>query len=523
MMRKGFALIVLLLAGSAGLGSAFAAPAEELSAKITYIAGKSIYVDAGAENGVTEKTRFQVVRDGAVIATLTIEFLSARRASCKVVGAGDVQVGDTVQFALAEPVAVVETSTTSGKPARSRYRGRPVRGRVGIQFLTVANNGVGQSDFSQPALSFRLRGYDLGSTGIGVNVDVRARQTSRTLSDGTTDDDSRTRIYRLAAEWQAADSPFRITAGRQVETAAAGISIFDGISASWTWEKWAVGVLSGSQPDPVDFGMSGDVKEHGVYLQYKKRGEDRKRLSFTTGLIGSYEQSEINREYLYFQTLWSTRKLSLYFTEELDINRGWKKEIGESSLDSTSTFISARYRVSDHLDFQAGFDNRRNIRLYRDRTTPETEFDDDYRTGAWGGVGVRFKDHYRVGVRYRTSDGGTRGTSDNLTGTFGIYGLTRRNVAGSFRMTHYSNDVLDGDLLSVSGSLDLTSKIRLGLAGGLRDETDVFNTASKSQTWYGLDLDFRLGKRWYLNASWLTESGDLEEISQLYASLAFRF
>jgi hypothetical protein len=96
-------------------------------------------------------------------------------------------------------------------------------------------------------------------------------------------------------------------------------------------------------------------------------------------------------------------------------------------------------------------------------------------------------------------------------------------VAGSFRMTHYSNDVLDGDLLSVSGSLDLTSKIRLGLAGGLRDETDVFNTASKSQTWYGLDLDFRLGKRWYLNASWLTESGDLEEISQLYASLAFRF
>ena len=522
-MRTILALTGMLLAACVGIGSVLAAPAEELSAKVTYIAGKSIYVDAGTENGVTEETRFQVVRDGTVIATLTIEFLSARRASCKIVGAGDVQIGDAVRFAPAAPVPVVEAPAAPRKSARSRYRGRPVRGRVGVQFLSVSNNGAGQSDFSQPAFSFRLRGYDLGSTGIGVNVDVRARQTSRTLSDGTKDDDSRTRIYRLAGEWQAADSPFRITAGRQVEPAASGISIFDGISASWNWEKWVVGVLSGSQPDPVDFGMSGDVKEHGVYLQYQNRGVDRKRLTFTTGLIGSYEQSEISREYLYFQTLWSTRKLTLYFTEEVDINRGWKKEIGESSLDSTSTFISARYRMSDRLDFQAGFDNRRNIRLYRDRTTPETEFDDDYRTGVWGGAGYRFMDNYRVTLRYRTSGGGTRGTSDNLTGNFSVYGLTDRNVGGSFRVTHYSNDVLDGVLLSVSGGVDLTPMIRVELSGGLRDETDVFDTASKSQTWYGLDLDFRLGRRWYLNASWLTESGDLEEISQVYASLAYRF
>jgi hypothetical protein len=74
-----------------------------------------------------------------------------------------------------------------------------------------------------------------------------------------------------------------------------------------------------------------------------------------------------------------------------------------------------------------------------------------------------------------------------------------------------------------AAEVDLTPMIRVELSGGLRDETDVFNTASKSQTWYGLDLDFRLGRRWYLNVSWLAESGDLEEISQVYASLAFRF
>ena len=522
-MRKRLELLVILLAGCTGMGGALAEPVDELSAKVTYIAGRSIYVDAGAEDGVTEATRFQVERDGAVIATLAVEFLSARRASCKVVGTGDVQIGDTVRFAPVEPVEEVAAPAAPRKPSRSRYRGRSVRGRVGVQFLSVSNNGIGESDFSQPAFSFRMRGYDLGSTGIGANVDIRARQTSRSLSDGTTDNDSRTRIYRLAADWQASGSPLRVTAGRQVETAAAGISIFDGISASWSWERWAVGVLSGSQPDPVDFGMSGDVKEHGVYVQYQKRGVARKRLSFTSGLIGSYEQSEISREYLYFQTLWSTRKITLYLTEEVDINRGWKKEIGESSLDSTSTFISARYRMSDRLDFQAGFDNRRNIRLYRDRTTPETEFDDDYRTGFWGGAGYRFMDNYRVGLRYRSSGGGTRGTSDNLTGTFGVYGLTDWNVASSFRVTQYSNDVLDGELLSVSGGLDLTSMIRVELSGGLRDETDVFSRASKSQTWYGLDLDFRLGQRWYMNLSWVTESGDLEEISQIYASLAYRF
>jgi len=354
-------------------------------------------------------------------------------------------------------------------------------------------------------------------------VDVRARQTRRTLSDGTRDDDSRTRIYRMAGEWQGREMPLQVTFGRQFQPNAAGISIFDGVAATWRLERWSFGVLSGTQPDPVDFGVSGEIQEHGLYARYRTAGENHRRLSLTTGLIGSYENSEINREYAYVQALLGGRRTTVYLTQEVDFNRGWKKAAGGGALDSTSTFLNLRYRATDRLDFQAGIDNRKNIRLYRDRTTPETEFDDAYRTGVWAGAGYRFLDHYRVGFRYRTSSGGTRGTSDNLTGRFGLYGFTGRNAGGNLRLTHYSSDLVEGDLLSLSGGLDLTSRLRVELSGGVRDETDVFDNTSRAQTWYGLDLDYRLGRRWYLIGSWQTESGDLERIDQVFPSLSYRF
>ena len=192
-------------------------------------------------------------------------------------------------------------------------------------------------------------------------------------------------------------------------------------------------------------------------------------------------------------------------------------------MDSSATYLNLRYRFTDGFSVRAGYDNRRNVRLYRDRETPETEFDDDYRTGVWAGTSYRFAGHYRVGADYRNSTGGTRGDSDQVTGTFGVYGLTQRRIGAGLRLTHYASDLLEGDLISAYGSVHLSRAVRLQVSAGLREEKDSFDSGPQEETWYGLDLDWQLGRRWYVLGSWNRETGDLEEIDNLYTALSFRF
>lgn len=514
-MRNSILMLVFLAIATATLASD-----AEQTAKVTYVSGASIYVDAGSDDGVVDGGEFRIVRDGETVARLKVIYLSAHRSSCEILEtSGEILVGDAAVY---EPAAAAPAKKQEKAKSRSR-RSRPFRGRIGVQFLSVSDRSSSSSDFTQPALNLRLSGQDLGSSGLGLDVDVRARQTNRTLSDGSTDDDSRTRVYRMALDWTGREVPVRITLGRQFQPAMASLSIFDGVSASWNGERWSAGILTGSQPDGVDFGLSTDVKEHGAYFQYRRSGEEGRKLALTTGLVGSYEESEINREYVYLQTIYSTRKISLYLTEEVDFNRGWKKELGESSVDSSATYLNMRYRVTDNLSVRAGYDNRRNIRLYRDRETPETEFDDDYRTGLWAGTSYRFAGHYRAGIDFRSSSGGSIGDSDHLTGTFGVYGLTDRRIGAGVRLTHYSSDLLEGDLYSVYGSVNLVESVRLQLSGGIREEQDSFGSGPQQETWYGLDIDWQLGRRWYVLASYNRETGDLEEIDQFYTALSYRF
>src|SRR2546425_8748931 len=81
----------------------------------------------------------------------------------------------------------------------------------------------------------------------------------------------------------------------------------------------------------------------------------------------------------------------------------------------TSTFAVFQYHATQDLTLDAGFDNRRNVRLYRDVVNPETAFDDTYRQGAWMGAWLQLARQYRLGLDPRSSGGGSRGPADPFT------------------------------------------------------------------------------------------------------------
>jgi len=266
------------------------------------------------------------------------------------------------------------------------------------------------------------------------------------------------------------------------------------------------------------------VKEYGGFFQYRSAPGPARSWSVTTGPVASFREGEINREYLFLHGRYHDRKLSGFFTQELDVNRDWRKEVEGSSTTLTSTFLSLRYRVTPAFRLLGGYDNRRNALLWQDFETPEEEFDEIWRQGIWLGADGDIGRYVRIGANGRTNDRGPAGSSDSYTLYVGAHRITRADIAVRLRGTHFENDRNEGELYSLSASGNLGYRVRLGLSGGVRDEKSLVNPAfDDSVTWYGLDLDVDLGKRLYLMIWGERSEGDYEDYSQLFTTIAYRF
>lgn len=533
-------------------------------ARITYVTSLSVYVDAGSEDGIEIGRVLEVVRAGAIVATLRVTDISPGRAVCEILHGGEAKpaVGDVVRPGppgSAPPVGstpsdrAVTTASVSPGPAgapgtassitgvhsdaregasasrsrrgvRGALRDAGLRGRVGIRYLAVKDRLEGGETFSQPALDLRLDGTQVGGAPVDFSVDVRARRTYRDLPGGDTDTNDLNRVYRLAGSYRRPGSPWSATVGRQFSPSLTVISIFDGARVDYRARRWGAGAFSGTQPDAEDFGYSSGVREHGGYVEWRSARDSDRRWAITTGLAGSYEEGEINREFSFLQLSYRGRRLFAWLSEEVDLNRGWKEEAGEDSVSVTSTFLSLSYRAGENWTLRGGYDNRRNVRLYRDRVTPETEFDDAYRNGAWAGVAWRFARRLRLGLDLRTRGGGDLGGADGYTLTFGADRLTSADLDLQTRSTRYENDRVEGWLHSLSAGLALGQRWHAALLGGLRDETNLFDASLDDQVvWFGAEIDVLVGAGWYFSISLERSDGDNERIDQAYTSLTYRF
>jgi hypothetical protein len=456
--------------------------------------------------------------------TLRVSFLSTKQAACSLEGLGvKLAVGDTVRFvpvAAEEPLGMAVAATGTGI---LRPRGGRLRGRVGARYLTVRQGDGSLSGYSQPALDLRLDGRNLAGSGLGVQADLRARRVTGTRADGTRDESGRTRVYQAALSWQGRGAPLRLSLGRQFAPGGASVSLFDGVLAEVAGRRWAAGAFAGSEPDPVDLGLSGAVRDYGAYAELRPGGAGARGF-VRSGVVGSYQEGVANREYLFVHGGITGKRLSALVTQEVDYYRAWKRDSSGGPLSATSTFASLHLRPSDALTLSAGFDNRRDVRLYRDMITPETEFDDSFRHGFWGGASVGFGGHYRLGVDARTNSGGSAGTARAYTGSASVGRLTRYAGEVRLRSTRYEGPRLSGWIHAVTLGADPAPWAHVEVGGGVRQERNSLESPSELRvSWLTADLDVNLGRAWYLLLSTSRESGGFESNSQFYGGLSYRF
>jgi hypothetical protein len=66
------------------------------------------------------------------------------------------------------------------------------------------------------------------------------------------------------------------------------VSLFDGLLGEIRKERWAGGAFVGTQPDPVDYGYSGDLREYGGFVKYGSPVAAERRWAVSGGAVASY-------------------------------------------------------------------------------------------------------------------------------------------------------------------------------------------------------------------------------------------
>ncbi|MGH7740458.1 MAG: hypothetical protein ACRENS_00385 [Candidatus Eiseniibacteriota bacterium] len=512
----------------------------DLATKISYITGGTVYLESGREDGLHEGDTLSVKRGDAEIGRLKVTFLSSHRAACDTFKvATELHVGDAIKFVahdhtLAQaPVAssgqkmVMLTSTSPAVPMakHAKHEVSPLHGRVGARFLSVQDKGSGgNGGFSQPALDVLLNGSNMSGVPIDLSLDARTRRTTTTIAGGGLTSDASTRIYRASLSLHDRLSKFRMTIGRQTSPTLASVSIFDGVLAEYGGNRYSAGLFSGTQPDPVQDNISSSIFEHGAYVEMHQRPMAMRHWSLALGGVTSTQDGQVNRDFLFTQAYYQTPNFSTSINQEVDVNRGWKRAAGEQPLTPTSTFAMARLQLSKPLSLNIGYDNRRNVRLYRDYVSPATEFDDLYRSGGWVGASLEGGPHMRLDGDFRQRGGSPadRSTAWSSGAQFmrmGFWNLTMRG-----RYSEYNSTTLISRLTSFGASVDPIGYMHLEGSGGTRSSINSgFTSASENVVWYSADLDLTLARRWYVNANLEHDKGTVSDITQEYVGLSWRF
>jgi len=525
MSRNARLLIALASYATAALAYAAEAPAGQpapATAHVTYIAATSTYVDVGHDEGVREGDEMTVVRDGNVVATLKVTYVSTHKASCTIVASTTtLAVGDTINYT---PSAV--PSAPAPAPGESTYRasrGAGLHGTLGLGYISVIDRSGHDGGYSEPATYARLSGYGLNGSPVDIDVNIRANRSSYSTFSGGDQTTQRVRTYSASVSYRF-NPQERLTFGRQYATIVDGIEIFDGVLFAHDGERWGGGVLVGLQPDLNDLSFSTDVREYAGYFNVHNRPGAASRWAFATGLVGAYAQSVVSREYLFLQATYDSKWLSFYANQEVDFNRGWKTDVaGLDPVELTGTFVSLRVHAAQWLDLNAGYDNRQNVYQYWDYVDPLVVFDRTNRQGAWAGALFRAGRHVDIGVEGRQIDGGVPGPANSYSLNLGVGRFTRANFGVRLRGTHFSNLQSNGDLYALSAGSAVGGGVHLDVSGGRLDETNVSPALDRNLTWYGLNLDATIGRHWYLLLSLERDTGTFEDQDQVYASVMYRF
>lgn len=521
----GLGVIVVV----ASIASPVRADATGDSTRVTFVAGGSIYVNAGAAQKIAVGDTLERLRDGRRVGLLLVTAISQQRSVCVAVGEGDPpSIGDRVRGPLGgprasaagtsaaapsnpapEPAAEPAVEASSGAGGRSRW----LRGRAAVRWLSTSGLGA---ELVRPMLDLYVTGMRERGP-LDVVLDLRAHRT-RLTGDGVVQQEMLARVYRASVGTHAmGPGPF-VVAGRQFGPGV--VSLFDGLSVGWNTARWAASLYGGSEPEPLRMGFSNDVVHTGAYLEARHLASSSVAWNARVGVAASYDEGHANRSFAFVQSFWRNDRVTVQAQQEVDVAPAWRRESGAAPWDATNTFATLTVVALPWLDVHGGYDARHSVRLWRDRETPETEFDDQAREGGWVGATAGRRD-LRVAGEVRTVGGGGQ---DDLSWSGELSWSPRVAWAPGARSRYatYRTEFSQSQLTALTLSVNPPWGLHLEGSGGRRVYDDGIS-GQVGTDWYEGVVEWSPGSRWFVHGAWTVEQSEPERMTEALGGMSMRF
>ena len=305
----GAALLIALAAAAAPAAAQEAAP--RIRARVTYIAGSNVYVDAGSEHGVRAQDTLAVFReaDGARLGAVVVLSVTDARAVATFAGrpfaltrgtalllelprrggpaAAAAGADSTAAAAKAAEErraderaraeqAAARAAERAVEPAQAQHTSAPrVSGRLSLDLeamRTTSEPAAGEGwvdDVAAPTL--RLRAAVTRLPG-GLRLETNLRAAYRRSRMGLFETSPSLRVYQASVEKEFAALPLRLRLGRFYNPYESYGGYVDGVLARVGRQDFGVGVTLGYAPELGTEGFTTDLPRLSVFLDYHHRG-----------------------------------------------------------------------------------------------------------------------------------------------------------------------------------------------------------------------------------------------------------
>jgi hypothetical protein len=536
-LRARIVLIGLLLFSTAG-----GMLSAELRMTVKYVSSSAVYLDAGRTAGLKAGDRVQILRGDSLIAELEVTFVADNSASCQltdssaVILVGDVAVSivpDRVESAnnhaveadtLLSTYAVNNRTESRSKQARGSNR---LTGNIGLQVTAQDDREQFNYDYTQRSLQIRTALNKIGGSNYKLSVRANLRETIRNReTSSATNSATNHRLYEMALLYDNPDAALSYGAGRMLVRELRGIGYLDGAYGRYRHSSAvSAGVFAGTEPDLQNTKFRSDVTKVGAFAVYEKKTADANRFAATISLAGSYDNGEIDREFVYQQINYSHgSRLNIYESTEVNVNRGWLKKAENSDLKLASFLLNSRYAFSRMVALSLGYDSHTNYYRYESRSVPDSLFNDALRQGWRGSVNLRFTSRMfaEVGAGLRTTEGNSRDTRN------GSVRLGGNDVFGSaigltLQVRAYENSYSKGYQPSITLSRSFANTIRAAFDAGTNSYSLEQDGEQINQHWLRFTIDASIADHIYCSADAEAARGSGMDANTVSAGIGYRF
>jgi hypothetical protein len=539
-MKNTLILSIILIFTGSFWTNQYAQENQE-SFRVKYLSAENVYLDAGKLAGLKEGDQLTLKRQNQTIARIQIIYVSDYSASAVILESkGSIEVGDLAFPDKTKQVEPVEEKTTAGDTTsavniippppttiKRTYHPSPFSGTISMQYYYWKDLDATRLNFSQPTVRLSLRGKRLWGKEYYLRVRARLRhnQRARQLNPNAPESQWRNRIFEVSFSYEDNAAIINYQVGRIISNKFSGVGYIDGLLVQYnTGSLLRLGVFAGTQPEWQYAEFQTSIQKYGVYSNLLSGDYSSGRFESTLALTGEYHGKTVSREFIYLQnSYYRANKWSIYQSAELDINRGWRKEISGNRYSLTNLYISGQWNFSPWLMVGAMYDNRKNYLTYETRSLADSLFSDIMRQGVRTNVTFILPKNYRVygnfGIRKRKTDvESTYSYGGGLSQTDFIFPRTRLflNAAG------FTNFFTNGITYSAMIGKYLINRVNFDLGfGGYRYSLKASQNYRNNQ-WVRVITLTDFLRRLYLSGQYEYDWGDDVNGHRLLLELGYR-